>query len=63
MERKKNGRKRKSKSERPFINEGFTEEEFSDLSKLREKTGLNWHDFIIELAENYIYESPTEMLK
>lgn len=63
MERKKTGRKRKSSSERPHINEPFTEKEFSELSEHRESLGLNWHDYIIELKNNYDDETPFEKMK
>jgi hypothetical protein len=33
------------------INETFTEEEFEELSNAKKQTGLNWHDFIMTLAE------------
>jgi len=32
------------------INETFTDEEFERLKSEKEKTGLNWHDFIMSLV-------------
>ena len=63
MEKEKTGRKRKSTSERPSINEPFTKEEFDEMSMKRERSGLSWHDIILKAIEEYNPESPTEMLK
>jgi len=35
------------------ISETFTKEEFECLKELKEEMGLTWHDFILELAEEY----------
>jgi len=35
------------------ISETFTEEEFQRLKELKEELNLTWHDFILELAEEY----------
>jgi hypothetical protein len=34
------------------INETFTDEEFERLKNAKEKTGLNWHDFIMSLVSH-----------
>jgi len=35
------------------ISETFTKEEFERLKELKEELSLTWHDFILELAEEY----------
>lgn len=39
---------------KPFknINETFTLEEFEEIKTVKEKTGLDWHEFIIYAAKN-----------
>ncbi len=37
----------------PTINESFTEEEWSLLKSIKISSGLNWHDFIMEAAQNW----------
>lgn len=63
MERKKTGRKRKSTSNLPSINVDFTPTEFEDLSEHRESLGLNWHDYILVLKDDFDDETPTEKLR
>jgi len=36
------------------INETFTDEEHEELSSIKEYSGLNWHDFIVESAKNWM---------
>ena len=33
------------------VNEKFTDEEYEKLKKTKDKSGLNWHDFIMSLTE------------
>ena len=37
----------------PAINETFTEEEFMELKAIKKKSGLIWHDFIIEASKDW----------
>ncbi len=36
------------------INETFTDEEHEELSSIKEYSGLNWHDFIVEAAKDWM---------
>jgi hypothetical protein len=35
------------------LNESFTEEEWAKLLVAKINSGLNWHDFLLEVADNY----------
>lgn len=33
------------------VNETFSDEEFEELKKAKDESGMSWHDFILTLAE------------
>lgn len=35
------------------INEKFTDDEHNEIELIKSKTGLNWHDFILDAARLY----------
>jgi hypothetical protein len=47
------------------INETFTDEEHKELSSIKEYSGLNWHDFIVETAKYWMRcekeDNPSEL--
>jgi hypothetical protein len=39
------------------LRETFTDEEFQQLLKAKDKSGKNWHDFIMYLSDDMVIET------